>query len=104
MYQRLKAYLSLAFYSFSNQLINQNQNKEAEHFVSLYKKTDPTNSESWYFSAILNARNNNANSAKEDLQKAVSLGFNDKKRLEQQPEFSNSKVNINLDLIERKMK
>jgi len=104
MYQRLNAYLSLAFYSFSNQLIKQNQNKEAEHFVSLYKKADPTNSEAWYFSAILNARNNDEKSAKEDLQKAVSLGFNDRKRLEQQPEFTNSTVNINLDQIEREMK
>jgi hypothetical protein len=76
MYQRLNAYLSLAFYSLSNQLINQNQNKEAEHFVSLYKKADPTNSEAWYFSAILNARNNNTSKTKADLQKAVSLGFN----------------------------
>jgi predicted esterase len=104
MYQRLQAYLSLAFYSISNQMINRNQNKEAEYFVSLYKTADPTNSEAWYFSAILNARNNNAVKAKDDLLKAISLGFNDKKRLEQQPEFNSSKVNINLDEIERKMK
>ena len=104
MYQRLDAYLSLAFFSISNQLINQNQNKQAEHFVSLYKKVDPTNSEAWYFSAILNARKNDAEKAKEDLQKAVSLGFNDKKRLEQQPEFTNSKVQIDLNEIKSKMK
>jgi len=104
MYQRLDAYLSLAFYSLSNRLINQNQNDAAEYFVSLYKKADPTNSEAWYFSAILHARKNDAAKANNDLQKAVSLGFNDKKRLEQQPEFTNSKVNINLDALERKMK
>lgn len=104
MYQRLQAYLSLAFYSISNQLINQNKNKQSEHFVSLYKTADPTNSEAWYFSAILNARNNNASKTKDDLLKAVSLGFNDKKRLEQQPEFSNSGIKINLSEIEGKMK
>jgi predicted esterase len=104
MYQRLDAYLSLAFYSLSNRLINQNQNDAAEYFVSLYKKADPTNSEAWYFSAILDARKNDAAKANDDLQKAVALGFNDKKRLEQQPEFTNSKVNINLDALERKMK
>lgn len=104
MYQRLAAYLSLAFYSLSNQLINQNQNKEAEYFVTLYKKVDPTNSEAWYFSAILDARNDDAEKAKQDLQKAAFLGFDDKKRLEQQPEFTNSKVNINLAEIESKMK
>ncbi len=104
MYQRLDAYLSLAFYSFSNQLINQNQNQGAEYFVTLYKKADPDNSEAWYFSAILDARNNEAEKAKLDLQKAVALGFDDKKRLEQQPEFTHSKMNINLDEIESKMK
>jgi hypothetical protein len=104
MYQRLQAYLSLAFYSISNQLINQNQNKEAEYYVSLYKKADPTNSEAWYFSAILNARNNQAQPSKEDLLKAVSLGFNDKKRLEQQPEFFNNNLKIDLEEIESKIK
>ncbi len=104
MYQRLDAYLSLAFYSLSNRIINQNQNDAAEYFVSLYKKADPTNSEAWYFSAILNARKNDAAKANDDLQKAVALGFDDKKRLEQQPEFTNSKVNINLDALEKKMK
>lgn len=102
MYQRLQAYLSLAFYSISNQMINKDQNKTAEYFVSLYKLADPTNSEAWYFSAILDVRNNNISQTKKDLGKAVSLGFNDKKRLEQQPEFSNGWANINK--IEKKMK
>ena len=104
MYQRLQAYLSLAFYSISNQMINKDQDKTAVYFVSLYKLADPTNSEAWYFSAILDARNNNSKSANDDLLKAVSLGFNDKKRLEQQPEFSDGEVNINLAEIEKKMK
>ena len=104
IYQRLNAYLSLAFYSLSNQLINQNQNKEAGYFVSLYKKADPNNTEAWYFSAILDARNGRIEETKADLEKAVELGFKDKKRLEQQPEFTNSKVNIHLDEIEKKTK
>ena len=104
MYQRLQAFLSLAFYSISNQLIDQNQNKEAQYFVTLYKKVDPANSEAWYFSAILCARNNDPKGAKDDLAKSVSLGFNDKNRLEQQPEFSNSKTKIDLPEIEAEMK
>ena len=43
MYKRLQAYLSLAFYSISNQLIKGNQNNEAAYFVNLYKMADPTN-------------------------------------------------------------
>ncbi|MGN6246938.1 MAG: hypothetical protein ACTHNG_01205 [Ginsengibacter sp.] len=104
MYKRLDAYLSLAFYSLSNQLINQNKNEPAEYFVDFYKKDDPSNTEAWYFSAILDARKENATKAEADLEKAISLGFNDKKRLEQQPEFTNSKVNLDLQKLESQMK
>jgi predicted esterase len=103
MYQRLLAYLSLAFYSISNQLINQNQNDQANYFVNLYKLVDPTNSEAWYFSAVLDARNNNATTAHDDLLKAVANGFNDDKRMLLQPEFINLQSQINLPEIESKM-
>jgi pimeloyl-ACP methyl ester carboxylesterase len=87
MYQRLLAYLSLAFYSISNQLITGNDNVRARPFVELYKLADPTNSEAWYFSAILNAREGKEHEAEADLLKADSYGFRDKLRLTQQPEF-----------------
>jgi hypothetical protein len=103
MYQRLLAYLSLAFYSISNQSINNNQNDQANYFVNLYKLADPTNSEAWYFSAVLNARNNNATAAHDDLLKAVANGFNDDKRMMLQPEFINLQSQINLPDIELKM-
>ncbi|MDP4284947.1 MAG: hypothetical protein Q8891_11015 [Bacteroidota bacterium] len=104
MYQRLEAYLSLAFYSISNQLINGQQNKEAQHFVTLYKMVDATNSEAWYFSAILNARNNDSKAATNDLLNAIALGFRDKTRLMQQVEFKNQNAPINLGEIENKIK
>ena len=81
MHQRLLAYLSLAFYSISNQQIRANQNDVAQHFVNLYKLADPTNSEAWYFSAILHARRNEKEPARADLRKAEALGFNDAVRL-----------------------
>lgn len=102
MYQRLQAYLSLAFYTISNQMINRNENKIAEFFVALYKMADPTNSEAWYFSAILDARNKEAGKSIKDLEKAIALGFNDKKRLMQQPEFAQE--NIDLNEIEKQIK
>ena len=104
MYKRLKAYLSLAFYSISNQLIKGNQDAEAQNFVTLYKYIDPTNSEAWYFSAILNARNKNAKATQEDLIKAVINGFNDKTRLMQQSEFQQLGNQIDLAEIESKVK
>lgn len=102
MNQRLLAYLSLAFYSISNQLINNHRDAEAQHFVDLYKLGDASNPEAWYFSAILNARSNNAKAAREDLLTAVQHGFADKNRLEQQAEFQH--LQINLPEIESKMK
>lgn len=104
MYQRLEAYLSLAFYSISNQLIYNNENNQASYFVEFYKVADPPNSEAWYFSAILNARDNNPTVAKADLLKAVALGFNDKKRLEEQAEFQTAPLSQDLLEIESKMK
>jgi hypothetical protein len=103
MYQRLLAYLSLAFYSISNQLINRNDNATATHFVELYKMADPTNSEAWYFSAILDARDHQAPAAVNDLVKAAGCGFRDKSRLMQQPEFKGLLTPQNFSQIENKM-
>ena len=103
MYQRLLAYLSLAFYSLSNQLINGNQNEPARHFVELYKMADPTNSEAWYFSAILDARGGDGHAATGELMKAVGYGFTDKDRLRRQPEFQRLAGQIDLKGVESRM-
>jgi pimeloyl-ACP methyl ester carboxylesterase len=100
MNQRLLAYLSLAFYSYSNQLIGQNENAVARHFVELYKMADPTNPEAWYFSAILHARDNQAKDAEDDLLKAAGDGFRDESRMMQQPEFQNLSPQIDFSRIE----
>jgi len=101
MYQRLNAYLSLAFYSITNQMLSNNQNDAASYFDSLYKMADPTNSEAFYFSAQLNARKNNVAGATNDLLHAVALGFKDAARMRQQQEFL--QTGINFILIESKM-
>ena len=89
MYRRLLAYLSLAFYSISNRLIDANENGLARHYVELYKMADAANSEAWYFSAILDVREGNFRSAETDLHKAIVYGFKDSRRMMQQPEFQN---------------
>ncbi len=93
MNQRLLAFLSLAFYSISNQMLRQNNNDIAAYFVDLYKLVDPTNTEAWYFSAQVNARNHQTQVMNQDLMKAVALGFNDLNRISQQPEFQ-GQVNL----------
>ena len=102
MYQRLLAYLSLAFYSISNQLINGRQDNDARHFTELYKMADPTNSEAWYFSAILDIREGQGQIAQNDLLKAVEYGFRDKDRLRQQAEFRRP-GQVNLAVVESRM-
>ncbi|GAA3955071.1 hypothetical protein GO495_28345 [Chitinophaga oryziterrae] len=100
MYQRLLAYLSLAFYSYSNHFITANANPEARYFVELYKLADATNSEAWYFSAILDAREGKIDSTEKDLLKAVENGFRDKTRMKLQSEFQGIQ---DLTSIENKM-
>ena len=105
MYQRLVAYLSLAFYSLSNRFITDVHNDAAaQHFVALYKMADATNAEAWYLSAVLNARNGNVKATQADLLKAVSLGFNDINRFQQQPDFIPLFPQLNPDKILGKMK
>ncbi|MBS1661189.1 MAG: hypothetical protein JST68_09075 [Bacteroidetes bacterium] len=98
MYQRLLAFLSLAFYSLSNRAIFGNANVEARRLVDLYKMADPTNSEAWYFSALLDARAGQKQAAEDELIKAEACGFNDKARLHQQPEFKA----LNLSRVEQR--
>jgi hypothetical protein len=102
MYQRLLAYLSLAFYSFSNQLVGNHRDVGAEYYVNLYKMVDPTNSEAWYFSAILHARLNDMPAVEADLLKAVECGFNDKARMHSQNDFVDR--GIDFAKIEKGMK
>ena len=103
MYQRLIAYLSLAFYSISNQMIGTGRNDPARHFVELYKMADPGNSEAWYFSAVLDVREGHGAAAEADLQKAISLGFKDRARLSAQPEFQKGLGSGAISQLESKM-
>jgi hypothetical protein len=74
MYQRELAFLSLAFYSISNRLIQSgNTDAAARYFVELYKYADPTNPEAWRFSAILNQKAGDAKQAEEDLAHSQAL-------------------------------
>lgn len=103
MCQRLLAWLSLAFYSYSNHFINSKSNSEARYFTELYKLADSANSEAWYFSAILHAREGQPQAAENDLMKAAGEGFNDGNRLAQQPEFRQLWDPAHLSGMEKKM-
>ena len=47
---------SLSFYSITNHFVQASQDDQAEYFDDLYRLADSTNSEAWYFSALINTR------------------------------------------------
>lgn len=87
MNRRLLAYLSLAFYSISNQMIRDGRYVQAEFFVDQYKSVDPQNSEAWYFSALVNARRNQKTRTEADLSRAIEFGLRDISRVRGEPLF-----------------
>ncbi len=84
MYSRVAGYMSLAAYSLSNRNLYTNP-AEAARWVSLYKHVDKTNTEAWYFGAIVNMQQNNEANAVADMLKAIGLGFNDVQRFAKEP-------------------
>jgi hypothetical protein len=84
-------------------MITGNDNVQARRFVELYKLADPTNSEAWYFSAVLNAREGKTQDAESDLLKADSYGFRDRARFLQQPEFQRLNPPLDVEKIEKGM-
>ena len=84
MYSRVAGYMSLAAYSLSNRNLYTNP-AEAARWVSLYKHVDKTNTEAWYFGAIVNMQQNNEANAVADMLKAIGLGFIDVQRFAKEP-------------------
>ena len=104
MHQRLLAFLSLAFYSLSNRMIQGGQNQQARQFVGFYEIADPTNSEAWYFSAVLDAREGKRSAVDKDLLQAIQCGFRDMRRLRQQPEFQQLSPALDMNVLQGAMR
>ncbi|MFH1004228.1 MAG: hypothetical protein V1781_01845 [Bacteroidota bacterium] len=93
MFVRVKGYLSLLSYSYSSRLIDQTeQEMVTEKILSIYKLVDPKNSEHAYLSACLSAKKGNQKKAITFLLEAVSLGFSDVNRLENDNYFLSMKT------------
>lgn len=87
--RRLQQYLSMLAYSYSHQALGQGSLELAQKFTDVYQAVDSTNAEWAYLKAVIAARQNNADEAATMLQKAASLGFDNKnQRAQTQPEFS----------------
>jgi len=85
--QRMLGYLSLLAYSASHSALNQQDSDAAAHFIRIYRLSDPENPEAPFLEAVLQARRGNPEAAKKAMNAALALGFTDKTRILNQPEF-----------------
>ena len=89
--KRLLGFISLACYSYSNQLLKQNNQQGAAKILNIYELADPTNTDQLYFHAQLYASMGNTPKAIAYLQKAIKNGFTDKARIESETVFRSLK-------------
>jgi hypothetical protein len=85
--QRMLGFLSLLGWSVSTRALQQGSQEEAARFAELYGIIDPGNFEPWYQKAVIFSRAQDGGRSESCLRKAISLGFKDKNRMLQQPEF-----------------
>ncbi len=88
MNRRILGFMSLVAYSYSNQSLGMNDLPNAEKYIGIYELVDPPNSEHAYFKAKLRVRQGRLNEAIPALQQAVALGFEDRARIEADPDFT----------------
>ncbi len=87
MNMRLKNFLSLAAFSYSNSALNNSRLSEADKFLSIYKLVDPTNSEHAYLRTKYFMLMNNTSEAEKALNESAALGFSDAERLRSETIF-----------------
>jgi dienelactone hydrolase len=93
-YTRVKGYLGLAVYIFSNNALKNNQLQDLQKFIYIYERLEPENSEVYYLKAIFYARQNDNNLALKSLEEAVNKGFNDRNRIRKEPSFKFSELEL----------
>jgi hypothetical protein len=85
--RRMLSYLSLIAYMSANRALSGNDTTDAHYALQIYQWVDPENTEVYYLTAVLNARKGNQAAALIALKTAIDKGFNEKTRMQQQPEF-----------------
>jgi hypothetical protein len=80
MYMRLKGFLGIVAYSFTNDFVKRNQMDQAERLICIYRALEPSNPDALFFKAILYDRRNRSAEANSYMLKARELGFSDWKK------------------------
>jgi hypothetical protein len=87
MYARLRGFLSLMCYSDANNALREGNRELAARVIDIYEMADPGNPEPNYLRATILAGGSGSSEAAAQLKRAISKGFNDRNRMERQPEF-----------------
>jgi len=88
VYERVKSYLSLIAYMYSDKTVKINDFANAKKFLQIYQMVDPTNSEIYYLKATIYNKQGNKQKTFENLNFAIDNGFEDSQRLNEDIEFS----------------
>jgi predicted esterase len=80
MFMRVKGFLGIVAYTFTNDVIMRNQMDHAERLISIYQIIEPANADAMFFKAIMFDRRNNPTEALAYMKKARELGFADWKK------------------------
>jgi hypothetical protein len=101
MLQRVQGYVSLGIYSALSRVMRSNMldTKTSGYLASIYRITDPENSESWYLAALVAAMEAKPNQALFYLHKSVDAGFSDLKRLQTEVAFNALNTNPEFEKI-----
>jgi hypothetical protein len=89
--KRLLGFISLACYSYSNQLIQQRNIEGAKKILAIYELCDAKNTDQLYFHAELYALKGDVQRSISYLKTAVANGFSDSKKLDSDPIFESLK-------------
>lgn len=87
MNHRLLGHFSLAAYSHAVNLLGINRLELAEKCLEIYRLADPENPEQAYLRAVLAGKREEPDQILLALDEAITLGFKDKARTMEQPEF-----------------
>ena len=91
MYKRVLGYLSLAAYMQASGALKQNAIPAAEYFCKVYVLVDPANTEAYYLTADVAAKQGKTNEAISALNLSVKNGFKDLQRLQTDSAFTSLK-------------
>lgn len=88
MYKRVLNFLSLVAYMQTSTALKQNALQAIDYYTQLYKIIDPKNKDAYYFRAIYEAQVENEKAAIANLDDAITNGFNDNLRLQNDTVFN----------------